>query len=1031
MIDRLILFSIKNKLLITLAVIGLVLWGSYAITKIPIDAIPDITNNQVQVYTVAPSLTAQEVESMITSPLELSFAYLPQKTQVRSISRSGLSFITIVFDDEADIIKARQLVNEQMINTIPALPKGINMPKMAPITTGLGEIYQYVLEVAPEYRQQYSLTFLRSLQDWDIKRQFAGIEGIADISSFGGLVKEYEVAYDISSMKSKNVNVSELMDALTQNNENAGGSYIEQNHKALFIRSVGMASTLEDIENIVIKNETGVPILVKHVANVRSGNAPPYGAMTKNGNGQVVGAVVFMLKGANSKKVITQIVDKVQSIQKHLPPGITIVPYINRSTLIDRAISTVGTNLAEGGLIVIFVLVLLLGNIKAGLIVASVIPLSLLFGFCMMHIFGVSANLMSLGAIDFGLVVDGAVILVEAVSVRLYSQAKSKLTSESHENIVYASCSKIRNSAAFGEIIILIVYLPIWALSGIEGKMFKPMAQTISFTLIGSLILSLTYVPMACALFLKPGDKHYNYSETAIRWLFEKYKKFFTICFRFKYISLFVVGAVFIFSLYILTTLGGEFLPKLEEGGFAVEAKISTGSSLTEMVNTCTKAEKILLQYPEVIQVVSRIGAPEIPTDPMPFESGDIMINLKKKSEWITKTNMPDLADTLNKALAVLPGAQFEFLQPIQMRTNELIAGARSDVVIKIYGDNLNTLLALGHKTASMLQKIDGVIDVKVERIEEVPQIQVQINRQKLSKYGLNIQDVNTYVRSMYMGEYAGYVYESDRRYGLVIRSNNASSYSLSDVYIQSNHATAVPLSEVAEINTQYAPMQISREDSKRKVSVTFNTYKRDVESVVGDINMTMAKWVPLPENYYYSISGQFQNLVEAKQRLYISVPIALLLIFILLYLTFGSIVYALIIFLAIPFSAIGGIFALWLRDMYFSISAGIGFIALFGVSVLNGIVLIGYLKDLKIEQPDTDKLSRILQALELRFRPVLMTMLVASLGFIPMAFSYGDGAEVQKPLATVVIGGLCSSTVLTLIIIPIVYYLTPEKTRI
>jgi heavy metal efflux system protein len=1040
MFDKIISFSINNKLVICFLTLCLIVWGSYSLSKLPIDAVPDITNNQVQIITLAPALGAQEVEKFITAPLEMSFAYIPKQLEIRSISRSGLSVITIVFEDDADLYLARQLVSEQLIRAKEMIPADIGLPELAPITTGLGEIYQYVLEVAPAYKDKYTLAELRTIQDWVVKKQMMGIQGVAEISSYGGLVKQYEVSIDPERLKALDISLSDVFKALSVNNENAGASYIEKNRNAYFIRSEGMVENLDDIRNIVVSSDGVTPLLIEDIGTVKFGSGIRYGALTKNGEGEVVGGVVLMLKGENSEQVIKRVEKRVEVIQKALPKGISIVPFINRAELIERAIHTVKTNLMEGGLIVIFVLVFMLGNFRAGLIVASVIPLALLFALGMMNVFGVSANLMSLGAIDFGLVVDGAVIIVEGVVHYLFLSTKkqnTKLTQIQMDEIVLHSTVKIRGAASFGEVIILVVYLPILALSGIEGKMFGPMAQTVAFAIMGAMILSLTYVPMASALFL---DKKINHKETfsdkVIDFFYDLYQPILVFCIKNKQLVLGLTLGLFAFSLWLFSTLGGEFIPSLDEGNFAVETRIASGSSISQSVETFSMAEKILKKFPEVKQVVSRIGSSEIPTDPMPFENGDLMIILKEKSEWSSAHTMPDLAKIMEDSLAQIPGFQVAFMQPIQMRTNELISGVKADVGFKIFGDDLDILYKKAQDAAKIIEKVNGAIEVRVEPLEALPQIVIDFDSRQMAHYGLKIKDVNDVIRTSFAGAITGAVYEGERRFDLVVRLGKEKRNDLEQLkklYIETENPqikgtfVKIPLEQIAEVKFKNAPMQVSRENGKRRISVTFNVRDRDVESAVDEVKTLIDKQLGLPEGYYYIFGGQFENLLAAKQRLTIAVPAALFIIFMLLYFTFKSFSQSLIIFSAIPLSAIGGVFALWLRGMYFSISAGVGFIALFGVAVLNGIVLIGYINDLKkegIEHP----LERILKATKVRFRPVIMTATVASLGFIPMALSHNAGAEVQKPLATVVIGGLISATFLTLIVLPIIYVLIEKN---
>lgn len=1034
MIDSIIAFSIRNKLIVFLMVAGLVAWGAWSVTKLPIDAVPDITNNQVQVITQSPALAAQEVEQYITAPLELSLANLPKVEEIRSISRFGLSVITVVFDDDVDILDARQLVSEQIKKAEKDIPAEFGAPELAPITTGLGEIYQYIIKTKPGYESKYDATDLRTIQDWIVKRQLAGIEGVIEINSFGGKVKEYEISINPTLMNSQHVSLAMVFDAVSNNNQNTGGSYIEKGTKAYFIRGEGILRSIEDIENIAVETRNNSVVKIKDIADVKIGHSPRFGAMSANGKGEVVGAIIMMLKGENSSKVISHVKERIDKIQSTLPEGVVIEPFLDRTHLVNKTIKTVAKNLAEGGLIVVFVLVLMLGNFRAGIIVASVIPLAMLFALGMMDVFGVSANLMSLGAIDFGLVVDGSVIIVESIIHHLHSEKKAgKLSGEEVNNLVYRASVKIRQSAAFGEIIILMVYIPILALTGIEGKMFKPMAQTVSFAIIGALILSLTYVPMMSA-FLLNKEEHFkpSLSDRMIDYLSEKYRKALDYSLKHGKIMLTGITLLFILSIVLFSRLGGEFIPQLDEGDFAIETRLMQGTSLSETIETSKKAEQILLTFPEVEKVVSKIGTSEVPTDPMPIEANDLMVVLKDKDEWTSAESKEELAEKMNEALSVLPGVNFDFQQPIQMRFNELMTGVKSDVAIKIFGEDLNLLTENANQTAKLLETIEGVTDIKVEQVSGMPQLVVSYNRSALSKYGLSVNDVNTIINTGFAGGKTGVLFEGDKRFDIVVRLNKNYKESM-DVFeslmIDLPNGNKIPLTEVAITELKDAPLQVSREDTKRRITIGFNVRKRDVETVVKDAELLLAQKLKLPIGYHLTYGGQFENLVKAKQRLSIAIPLALFIIFVLLYITFSSIKQAVFIFTAIPLSAIGGIVALWLRDMPFSISAGVGFIALFGVAVLNGIVMIGYYNQLEKEGVH-DIYERIITGSITRLRPVLMTAAVASLGFLPMALSSSAGAEVQKPLATVVIGGLISATLLTLFIIPVIYMLF-SKTNI
>jgi heavy metal efflux system protein len=1055
MIDSIIRFSVYNKLIIIALTLGLIAWGGYSVTQITVDALPDITSNQVQILTQSPALAATEVEKYITVPLEISLRTVPNTQEIRSFSRMGLSVITVVFDDDVPMEKARQQISEKLREAEPNLVAGAGRPEMAPITTGLGEFYQYTLVVDKKYKSKYSLTDLRTLQDWIVKRQLLGIKGVVEVSSFGGMLKQYEVAIDPERLRAMNLSISEVFLALQENNSNAGGSYIEKGTDAFFIRSEGRVKNLQDLENVVITTRGGVPVLVSDVAKVQFGHAVRYGAMTRNGEGEAVGGIVLLLKGESANNVVVEVKKRVEGIQKNLPVGIKIESFIDRSKLIDRAIGTVRKNLIEGGLIVVFILVLLLGNLRAGLVVASVIPLCLLFSFAMMRLFGVSANLMSLGAIDFGLIVDGAVIIVEAVVHQLavgsrqlfvnseQSSESDNLSQSQMDNSVYQSTVTIRKSAAFGEIIILIVYLPILALTGIEGKMFRPMAETVSFAIFGALILSLTYIPMMSALCLSKkisykeniADKIMNFLyriyEPMIRWAIGSWQSAVgsrqsILARKSRFIILGFSIIFFTVSLFIFSKLGGEFIPELNEGDFAVEMILHTNASLSQSIKMNNEAQKIMLrEYPdEVLQVVSRIGASEIPTDPMGLNSCDLIIDLKEPSEWKKATTMEELSKKMKKSLSALPGVNFEFTQPIQMRFNELIAGVKSDIAIKIYGEDLEVLYDKAQEIAKKIRKIQGIGDLKVQQIDAVPQMVVVYNRQKIAQYGLKINDLNTLLKAAFAGEQAGVIYEGEKRFDMVIRLDSTYRQDIQqvrDLYLDLPNGGKVPFAEVADITYQDTPSEISRENTHRRISVGINVVNRDVESLVFDIQEVIGNNVKLPTGYTISYGGAFENLKAAKDRLSIAVPVALFLIFALLYFTFDSVIEALIVFVAIPLSAIGGVFALWLRDMPFSVSAGIGFIALFGVAVLNGIVLIAQFNLLEKEGV-MDIKQRILEGTKTRFRPVIMTASVASLGFLPMALSQSAGAEVQRPLATVVIGGLISATLLTLVVLPVIY---------
>ena len=1057
MFQKLITYSIRHKLVIGVLSIALAIWGVWSLMHLPFDSTPDITDNQVQVITQAPSLGAQEVEQYVTTPVEMALANIPRIQERRSISRSGLSVITLVFDDAADIYWARSQVSQVVEQLEKELPKNTET-EMGPIATGLGEIYHYTIRAKEGYEHQYSLTQLRTMQDWIVRKQLSGTPGVAEVSGWGGYVKQYEVAINTDQLNASGVSVSEVFDALQRNNANTGGSYIEQNSNQYYIRGIGVVKNLEDVANITVKTVDGTPVKVGDVAKVQLGHATRFGAVTRNGEGEVVAGIAIMLKGENFQEVIKNVKERINQIQKSLPEGVVIEPFIDRTNLVDRVEGTIARNLIEGGLIVIFVLVIFLGNWRAGLVVASVIPLSMLFAFGMMKTFGIDGNLMSLGAIDFGMIVDSAVIIVEAVVTHIntghFSQSEVRaaylaqcqnggaatpfaLTQKQMDEEVHFSASRIRQSAAFGEIIIMIVYIPLMTLVGIEGKMFRPMALTVFFAILGAFILSLTYVPMASSLMLsRKVHTRKTFSDRVIEKLQAWYRPVLDwVLARNKDV---ITGAVALFCVSIVgfKFLGGEFIPSLEEGDFAVEMSMSQGTSLSQMVESCTKAEKLLKkEYPEIKQVVSRIGSAEIPTDPMPVERADIMIALKPKAEWTSAKTTPELMEKMEETLSAIPGLEAEISQPIQMRNNELLTGIKQDVAIKIFGDDLDVLTQQAGQVKKMIEDVPGVSGIFVEEVAGLPQIQVKYNHEKMAAYGVSVDDISEILETTFAGAVAGSLYEGDKKFDIVLRMDPSQRNveSLEQLSIPLKDGTDIPLSQVADIDYSPAPAQVSHEDGARRIYVGFNVKGRDVQSTVEDIQEILDEKLKLPDGYYYNYGGEFENLQSATNRLMVVIPIALVIILLLLYATVKNVRESLFVFSAIPLAAIGGVWALWLRGMPFSISAGVGFIALFGVAVLNGIVLIGQMNQMQREEKTADKLSasigvtelihhRIIESCMVRLRPVLMTALVASMGFLPMALSQGDGAEVQRPLATVVIGGLITSTLLTLLVLPAIY---------
>lgn len=1063
MFQKLITYSIRHKLVIGVLSIALTIWGVWSLVHLPFDSTPDITDNQVQVITQAPSLGAQEVEQYVTTPVEMALANIPRIQERRSISRSGLSVITLVFDDAADIYWARSQVSQVVEQLEKELPKNTET-EMGPIATGLGEIYHYTIRAKEGYEHKYSLTQLRTIQDWIVRKQLSGTPGVAEVSGWGGYVKQYEVAINTDQLNASGVSVNEVFEALQRNNANTGGSYIEQNSNQYYIRGIGVVKNLEDVANITVKTVDGIPVKVGDVAKVQLGHATRFGAVTRNGEGEVVAGIAIMLKGENFQEVSKNVKERINQIQKSLPEGVVIEPFIDRTNLVDRVEGTIARNLIEGGLIVIFVLVIFLGNWRAGLVVASVIPLSMLFAFGMMKTFGIDGNLMSLGAIDFGMIVDSAVIIVEAVVTHIntghFSQPEVRaaylaqcqnggaaipfaLTQKQMDEEVHFSASRIRQSAAFGEIIIMIVYIPLMTLVGIEGKMFRPMALTVFFAILGAFILSLTYVPMASSLMLsRKVHTRKTFSDRVIEKLQTWYRPVLDwVLARNKDV---ITGAVALFCVSVVgfKYLGGEFIPSLEEGDFAVEMSMSQGTSLSQMVESCTKAEKLLKkEYPEIKQVVSRIGSAEIPTDPMPVERADIMIALKPKAEWTSAKTTPELMEKMEETLSAIPGLEAEISQPIQMRNNELLTGIKQDVAIKIFGEDLDVLTEQAGKVKRMIEDVPGVSGIFVEEVAGLPQIQVKYNHEKMAAYGVSVDDISEILETTFAGAVAGSLYDGDKKFDIVLRMDPSQRNveSLEQLSIPLKNGTNIPLSQVADIDYSPAPAQVSHEDGARRIYVGFNVKGRDVQSTVEDIREILDEKLKLPDGYYYNYGGEFENLQSATNRLMVVIPIALVIILLLLYATVKNVRESLFVFSAIPLAAIGGVWALWLRGMPFSISAGVGFIALFGVAVLNGIVLIGQMNQMQREEKTADKLSafsgvtelihhRIIESCMVRLRPVLMTALVASMGFLPMALSQGDGAEVQRPLATVVIGGLITSTLLTLLVLPAIYKTFTKK---
>ena len=1035
MLEKIINFSLKNKLIILLFTLGIFGYGLFSVFRVSIGAVPDITNNQIQVITTSTNLSTQDIEQFITYPIEMEMANLPGVQEIRSISKFGLSVVTIVFGDKLGTYLPRQLVAEKLVTAAEEIPEGFGKPVMGPITTGLGEVYQYTLEVKPEFKNRYSLTDLRVIQDWIVKRQLSGIQGVVEINTWGGYLKQYEVAVVPARLDAMNVSIYELLTALENNNSIAGGAYIEKTNQSYFIRGEGKVNSIGDIENIVVKNVNGVPVLVRDVATVCIGHAVRFGAITGNGEGEKVFGQIMMLKDANSRQVINAVKARVAEVQKILPEGVYINPVLDRSELVGKTTATVTENLILGFLIVIFVVVLLLGNFRSGLVVASLVPLCLLFAISLMTIFGIDANLMSLGAIDFGIIIDGAVIIVEFISFKIssnFTQLQSldkRRRQEAIDVITNKSASTMMHSASFGQLIILIVFIPILSLVGVEGKMFRPMALTFSFAVIGAMILCFTYVPVVSSLLLRPHKENpKSLSQRFIKLLHTTYHP--VICWALKNTKIIVVLSVLAVALAVFTysRMGGEFIPQLDEGDFVIQPALKTGTTLTQTIETTTKIEQILLkQFPEVTQVVSRIGAAEVPTDPMSMEETDVIIRLKPKSEWVSAKTKPELAEKIKEALAVFPNMDIEFTQPIEMRFNELISGSRNNIAIKIFGEDLNILAQKAQEVKRMISGVNGASDIIVEKVEGLPQMVVKYDRAKIARYGLHIADLNDLITLGFAGKATGNVFEGEKRFDIVLRFDSASRSdieNLRNLYVPLPSGGQVPLREVADIHYTEGPAKISRDNTQRRIVIGVNVRGRDMQSVVDDIEKVINQKLTLPPGYTVSYGGQFENLQSATKRLKVAVPIALCLIFVLLYFAFTSMRETIMVFSAIPLAAVGGVFSLLIRGLPFSISAGVGFIALFGIAVLNGIVLIEHFKDLRKEdmKPDEDMDSVIIKGAVDRLRPVALTAGAAALGFLPMAVSTHAGAEVQRPLATVVIGGLITSTFLTMVVLPVLF---------
>lgn len=1024
MINGLIRFAISQRLIALLMVALLIGAGVYSLRNLPIDAVPDVTNVQVQALTAAPSLAPLEIERQITFPIEVAMSGLPDIEEIRSVSKFGLSAVTIVFKDSTPIYFARQLVLERLSQAREQIPPNIGLPEMGPISTGLGEIYQYELRPTPDGDgEQYDATALRTIQDWNVRRQLLGVHGVTEVNSFGGLKKQYQVRLDPNQLQAYGLTLRDVFEAVTRNNANVGGAYIEKGAEQYLLRGIGLVTSIEDIQNIVVKTgKEGIPIYVRDVGEVVTGATVRQGAVTADGEGEIVAGIAMMLKGENSRTVVQRVKERVEQIRKTLPKGVELLPFYDRTELVDRTIKTVVTNLLEGAALVIIVLILLLGNWRGALLVATIIPLSMLFAAILMRVFNVSGNLMSLGALDFGLIVDGAVVMVEN-AVRRRAEARHEKPREPPERTILGACLEVGRPVVFAVAIIAVVYLPILSLTGIEGKMFKPMALTVVFALIGALLLSLTYVPAMLSLILR--GKVSESESLVIHFAKKWYRPAFSFAQGNRRTAVFAAAALVAVSGAIFPFLGSEFIPRLDEGALAIEARLAPSVSLSQSVRAYSEVERVLRQFPEVKTVVTKIGRAEVATDPMSVDSGDVFIELKPREEWKSARTKEELVEKMSEALEkkVPEGASFGFSQPIELRVTELISGVRSDIAIKLFGDDLDVLKKTADQIAAVAGKVRGAEDVKVEAVAGLPQLQIKPDRAAIARYGLNVEDVNDLIESVVAGKDVGQVYEGERRFDMVVRLKEEAGRdveAIKNLLLLAPNGHRAPLAQVADVAVVEGPAQISREDTRRRIVVELNVRGRDIGSFVKEAQTRISEQIKLPAGYYLTWGGQFENLERASRRLLIVVPLALFLIFVLLFTTFNSARQALLIYTGIPFAVVGGVLALALRGMPFSISAGVGFIALFGVAVLNGVVMVSYINHLREEGRSVADAVR--EGAEIRLRPVLMTALVASLGFIPMAIATSAGAEVQRPLATVVIGGLITSTLLTLLILPMLY---------
>lgn len=1011
---RLVEFSLRNKFLILMGTAVVIGVGIYSMLRLPIDAVPDVTPNQVLILTQAPGLGPVEVERFITFPVETAMSGLPGITEMRSVSRFGLSVVYVYFDESMDIYFARRLVLERLPEAKEAIPAGFGTPSMGPISTGLGEIYQFEVRGKSD-----SLMDLRSILEWDIAFKLRSVPGVVEVNSFGGELKTYEVQVDPNKLVAYNIPLDTVFAALERNNANAGGGYIERAQEQYLIRGEGLVEHISDVDNIVIgSGPSGTPIFVKNIGRTVLAPRVRQGAVTRDGRGEVVTGVVMMLMGENSRVVAQRVREQLEIIKQSLPPGVEIDSYYDRTSLVRRTIATVEKNLIEGGVLVIAVLLLLLGNIRGGLIVASAIPLSMLVAFTGMVQAGLSGNLMSLGAIDFGLIVDGSVVMIENIVRKLGERHAAGV---SREEVIREAGREVARPIFFAVLIITIVYLPIVTLEGVEGKMFRPMAWTVVFALIGSLVLALTLMPVLAALLFR--GRMQEREPRIVRWIKERYRPLLEWTLTRPALTAGIAVAVFVASLLLVPFMGTEFIPRLDEGTLAIQASRLPSVSLTESLKSTTLIEEVLKRFPEVITVVSRTGQAEIPTDPEGVETSDIYVILKDRGEWKTATTREELIAEFDTALEKnVPGNMFSYSQPIELRVQELIAGVRSDVAITVFGDDLDQLRRTGEEVARVVSRVQGSADVKLEQAGGSRFLRVKIKREEIARYGVNASQVLDLVQTM-GGREVGEVLEGQRRFALQVRftsADRADVEKIRNLKVADPEGRMIPLSQLADIAVEEGPTRISRENIHRRIAIEANVRGRDLGGFIADVQQAIGEQVKLPTGYYIEYGGQFKNLQRASARLLLVVPVALFLIFVLLFTTFNAIKPALLIYFNIPIAASGGLIALFLRGMPFSISAGVGFIALFGVAVMNGLVLLAHIDDLRRAGLDVHE-ATVRGALE-KMRAMIMAPLVAGLGFIPMALATSAGAEVQRPLATVVIGGLITSTTLTLLVLPALY---------